>query len=57
MFVVQCPGHNSKVLLFAEHITELVNQPFGVELRWRCACGATGVTAIRRDETSMAGAA
>ncbi len=57
MFVAYCPGHNSKVLLFAEHITELVNQPFGVELRWRCTCGTTGTTSIPRAETSLVGAA
>jgi hypothetical protein len=57
MFVVHCSGHNSKVLLFSEHITELVNQPFGVELKWRCTCGTTGTTRIRRDDTNLVGAA
>ncbi len=48
MFTVHCSGHDSRVLLFPEHIEELVNRPDGVELRWRCTCGTTGTTLIPR---------
>lgn len=48
MFVAYCPGHGSKVLLFAEHIEELHNDPSGVHLRWRCTCGTAGTTVIPR---------
>jgi hypothetical protein len=42
MFAVYCPRHASRVLLFTEHITEIVNRPDGIDLRWRCPCGAAG---------------
>lgn len=48
MFTIYCSGHDSRVLLFAEHIEELVNRPDGVELRWRCPCGTTGTSLIHR---------
>jgi hypothetical protein len=57
MFVVYCQGHRSKVLLFAEHIEQLVNLPVGAELHWRCTCGTAGTTRIKRDDTSLVGAA
>jgi hypothetical protein len=54
MFTVYCAGHESQVLLFSEHIDELVNRPDGVELRWRCTCGTTGATNIRRRRPELA---
>jgi hypothetical protein len=48
MFTVYCTGHGSRVLLFPEHIEELVNRPYETELRWRCTCGTGGTTHIRR---------
>jgi hypothetical protein len=48
MFTVYCSGHGNQVLLFSEHIEALVNGPDGVELQWRCTCGTTGMTHIRR---------
>jgi len=57
MFTVQCPGHNSRVLLFPEHIEQLVNRGDGVELHWRCTCGATGTDLIRRRHLALVEAA
>lgn len=48
MFTIYCSGHDSRVLLFPEHIEELVNRPDGVELRWRCTCGTAGTSHIHR---------
>lgn len=50
MFTAYCPRHGAKVLLFPEHIIELRNRPNGVELSWRCTCGATGTTLIPRQQ-------
>ena len=57
MFTVYCSGHASRILLFPEHIEELRNHPDGVELSWRCTCGSTGVTRIRRASQPLLGAA
>jgi hypothetical protein len=53
MFAVYCPGHHGRVLLFPEHITELINQPGGIMLRWRCHCGATGVEHLSHRHLSL----
>jgi len=42
MFDVYCPSHDSRVLLGPRSIEAIVNTPNGVQLRWRCRCGATG---------------
>ena len=49
MFAVYCSGHGSRVLLFSEHIEELVNCPEGMHVRWRCTCGTMGKTLIPRN--------
>jgi hypothetical protein len=53
MFAVYCPGHHRRVLLFSEHITELVNQPGGFMLRWRCPCGATGTEHLSHQHLAL----
>jgi hypothetical protein len=57
MFVVYCQGHRSKLLLFAEHIEQLVNLSAGAEIHWRCTCGTAGTIRINRDDPSLVGAA
>jgi hypothetical protein len=57
MFVTYCSGHGNRVLLFPEHIEELVNRPSGIELRWRCTCGTTGTTHIDRHLDAIGAAA
>lgn len=42
MFSVQCPGHGRAVLMTAANITSIVNRPDGIEVHWRCRCGAVG---------------
>ena len=42
MFAVYCPHHQSRVLLGSRSIQALVNTGHGVELHWRCRCGAEG---------------
>jgi hypothetical protein len=42
MFDIYCPGHQSRVLLGSRSIESIVNTADGIELRWRCRCGATG---------------
>ncbi|MDQ1364034.1 MAG: hypothetical protein QOJ52_3395 [Acidimicrobiaceae bacterium] len=53
MFAIYCSGHESRVLLFSEHIEALVNRPDGVELRWRCTCGTTGTTHIHHNPAPL----
>jgi hypothetical protein len=53
MFTVYCSGHGSQVLLFTEHIKELLNGPDGIELRWHCTCGTAGTTQIHRGPASL----
>jgi hypothetical protein len=53
MFTVYCSGHKNRVLLFSEHIEELVNRPDGVELRWRCICGTAGTKHIHRNPAPL----
>jgi hypothetical protein len=36
------------VLLFTEHIEQLVNRADGVEVQWRCTCGTAGTHLIGR---------
>jgi hypothetical protein len=57
MFAVYCPGHRGRILLFAEHIEQLVNRASGVELHWRCSCGSAGIQNIVRAEASLVEAA
>src|SRR4051794_5239616 len=42
MFAVWCPGHGSRVLLWADCITDLDNSPDGPILGWRCPWGRGG---------------
>jgi len=49
MFAVNCPRHASRVLLFSDDIEALVDGPTGIDLHWRCRCGATGVLHYDRD--------
>ena len=42
MFDIYCPGHRSRVLLGNRSIESIVNTANGIELHWRCRCGATG---------------
>ncbi len=53
MFAAYCSGHGRRVLLFSEHIEELVNRPDGMELRWRCPCGTGGTTYIHRHDAPV----
>ncbi|MFI5041103.1 MAG: hypothetical protein ACHQNA_04525 [Acidimicrobiales bacterium] len=46
MFAVYCPRHDKRVLLFEDNIEALINHPGGIELHWRCTCGAAGVAEI-----------
>jgi len=42
MFDIYCPRHQSRVLLGSRSIESIVNTSAGIEVRWRCRCGATG---------------
>jgi hypothetical protein len=57
MFAIYCPGHEGRVLLFPEHIEQLVNRADGVELHWRCTCGSAGVHCIGRSARRLEEAA
>jgi hypothetical protein len=46
MFVVYCSQHGARVLLSPANIEAIVNGESGMELQWRCTCGATGVEHI-----------
>lgn len=48
MFDIYCPGHHSRVILFPDNIRAVVNHDHGVDLRWRCVCGETGVRRFAR---------
>ena len=50
MFVVYCPRHRSRILLFSDNIEALSKRPVGIELHWKCTCGERGVTHIQRTE-------
>lgn len=45
MFTVHCPRHGTRVLLGPRAVDALVTTDRGIELHWRCRCGATGVLA------------
>ncbi len=53
MFTVYCPGHHRQVLLFPEHIAELVNRIGGIDVRWQCPCGATGTKHMSQSGLSL----
>ncbi len=55
MFTVHCPRHGARVLLGPRSIEALVNRPDGLELSWRCHCGARGV--LRNRPAAVRGAA
>jgi hypothetical protein len=42
VFTVDCPTHGTRVLLTARSVTGVRNLPAGIELDWRCHCGARG---------------
>jgi hypothetical protein len=42
VFTVHCPNHRAEVLLGTRSITAVRNHRKGVEVDWRCRCGATG---------------
>jgi hypothetical protein len=48
MFDVYCPRHRSRVLLFSDNVSALVNRPDALELHWRCTCGHTGIRRFSR---------
>ncbi len=44
MFSIECPGHDTRVLLGPDAVVALLSTPGGgIELHWRCTCGQTGV--------------
>jgi len=43
MFSVECPRHGDRVLLGPESIVAIVSGADGIDVHWRCTCGATGV--------------
>ncbi|MGH9118069.1 MAG: hypothetical protein ACRD0A_09405 [Acidimicrobiales bacterium] len=43
MFLIDCPGHGTKILLGARSVESMHNTSRGIEVRWRCRCGARGV--------------
>lgn len=43
MFSIDCPRHRSRVLVGLDSIEALVATPDGIEVHWRCTCGARGV--------------
>ena len=55
MFTAHCPRHLAPVLLGPRSIERVVNTTGGVEVSWRCHCGAksTHITG-RRAETTAA---
>lgn len=53
MFTVHCPRHQARVLLGPRSIERLVTTTAGVEVHWRCHCGAQGAHLTgRRAETT-----
>ena len=48
MFTIDCPTHGTEVLLSERRIEAVVPTEEGHELRWRCWCGTTGSTFVRR---------
>jgi len=48
MFSVECPTHESTVLLGPGRITSLRHDPAGTTIGWRCTCGTVGTTRIAR---------
>jgi hypothetical protein len=48
MFDIYCPRHQSRVLLGNRSIESIVNTANGIELHWRCRCGATGTEVTGR---------
>ncbi len=54
MFTVHCPRHQARVLLGPRSIERLVTTADGVEVHWRCHCGAQGahVTGRRAEATT-----
>lgn len=46
MFSVHCEGHGSRVILGNRSITDIDNTDRGIELHWRCHCGAEGVEVL-----------
>lgn len=57
MFTVHCPGHQREVLLSASSIVGVTNTAEGIEVSWRCRCGATGVWLTGAQRTVAAAAA
>jgi hypothetical protein len=59
MFVIDCPRHQSRVLLGTRSIEALVNTPDGIDVHWRCQCGARGTlhTGNRRTDATAPTAA
>jgi hypothetical protein len=55
MFAVYCPAHDSRVLLFPDNIQAIINAPGGIELHWRCGCGAEGVKHFPRADRKIIG--
>ncbi|HEX9993446.1 MAG TPA: hypothetical protein VGB14_11005 [Acidimicrobiales bacterium] len=58
MFSVYCPGHEREVLLSVSNIVGMSNTAEGIEVHWRCRCGAAGtwLTGARRSRPGTAAA-
>jgi hypothetical protein len=48
MFLVDCPRHGGRVLLFPDNIESLLNAGAAIEIHWRCTCGETGIERLVR---------
>jgi hypothetical protein len=50
MFYADCPSCGARVLLAESHILAVHNRPDGIEIAYRCTCGARGAfrTGVRR---------
>jgi len=59
MFSIHCPSHQTRILLGPRAIEALVDTADGIELHWRCHCGARGtlLTGRRAAERPTAEAA
>jgi hypothetical protein len=57
MFAIDCPRHQARVLLGPRAVEQLVNTEGGVELHWRCHCGATGVETLGTTRSAAPSAA
>ena len=57
MFSIHCPSHQTQILLGPRAIEALVDTAEGIELHWRCHCGATGVETLGTTRSAAPSAA